>query len=98
MVLCSAPPIYNGTGSHRFIFSGSANLFLFFGSAYRMKYHEESTKVSIVSVSRSAKPPHMGQRVFTHRRARARGDLPSLAGLKSLSGGRDTGKSFSDTG
>jgi hypothetical protein len=33
----------------------------FFGSQYRMKYHELSTKVSMVSVSRRAALPHTGQ-------------------------------------
>src|SRR3989344_3188001 len=32
MVLCSRPPIYNGTGSHSLIFSFEANAFLLFGS------------------------------------------------------------------
>ena len=41
-----------------------------------MKYQEESTKVSIVSVSRRAGAPHCGQGVFTQSSADASGDFP----------------------
>ena len=41
-----------------------------------MKYQEESTKVSIVSVSRRAGPPQVGHSVETQSSAAARGLLP----------------------
>ncbi len=41
-----------------------------------MKYQDESTKVSIVSVSRLAGPPQAGQVVFTHSSAAASGERP----------------------
>src|SRR3989344_3041421 len=80
MVVCSAPPEYLATGIHFFIFARDAKTFLFFGSVYRKKYHDESTNVSMVSVSRSAEPPHFGHFAFIHFSALASGDLPSLRG------------------
>ena len=44
---------------------GSAS---FFGSVKRTKYQDESTKVSMVSVSRVACPPHCGQDTCLPRR------------------------------
>ena len=41
-----------------------------------MKYQEESTKVSIVSVSRRAGPPQRGHSVATQSSAAASGLLP----------------------
>src|SRR3546814_5115573 len=41
--------------------------------AKRRKYHEESTKVSSVSVSRNASPPHDGQLVCFHVGCRTSG-------------------------
>jgi hypothetical protein len=41
-----------------------------------MKYHDESTKVSIVSVSRLAGPPQLGQLTFTQSSAAASGERP----------------------
>ena len=39
-------------------------------------YHDESTKVSIVSPSRVAGPPQVGQVVLTHSVAEASGEVP----------------------
>ena len=39
-------------------------------------YQEESTNVSIVSVSRLAAPPQAGQDTFTQSSAAASGDTP----------------------
>ena len=41
-----------------------------------MKYQEESTNVSIVSVSRRAAPPHEGQLTLTQSSAAASGERP----------------------
>src|SRR3954453_7848765 len=41
-----------------------------------MKYQEESTKVSIVSVSRRAAPPQLGQSTGTQSSAGANAELP----------------------
>ena len=41
-----------------------------------MKYQEESTKVSIVSVSRRAVRPQLGHSVATHSSAAASGLFP----------------------
>jgi len=41
--------------------AGVVGAFSFHGSVKRAKYHDESTKVSMVSVSRCALPPHCGQ-------------------------------------
>src|ERR671934_21813 len=59
-------------------------------------YQDESTKVSIVSGSRFAAPPHFGQRTFMNPGWRASGDSPW--GWKSTSSGRTTGSSSSGTG
>src|SRR3989344_5554461 len=80
IVVCSAPPEYRSIGIQFAIFLASANFFLFLGSAYRKKYHDESTNVSSVSVSRSAFPLHFGHFTCTHFFAFARGDLPRPSG------------------
>jgi len=41
-----------------------------------MKYQDESTNVSIVSVSRNAWPAHFGHSTWTQSSAAASGDLP----------------------
>ena len=65
------------------------------GQAKRRKYQEESTKVSMVSVSRRASAPHFGHFTF-------RNDGVLLSGLPEPSGtspsGRTTGRSWSGTG
>ena len=60
-----------------------------------MKYHELSTKVSIVSVSRRAGRPQLGQATLTKAACWASG-LPEPSGIRSS--GRTTGRSFSGTG
>ncbi len=55
------PPIYWSTGSQRSATAGVVGAVSFQGSVKRAKYHEESTNVSIVSVSRRAGRPHLGQ-------------------------------------
>ena len=60
-----------------------------------MKYQAESTKVSMVSVSRVALPPHAGQVTCFQVGWRSSG-LPGLS--KVTSSGSVTGKSFSGTG
>ena len=60
-----------------------------------MKYQAESTKVSIVSVSRWAGLPQRGQ--FTFRKAsHLFSGLPEPSGIRSS--GSTTGRSFSGTG
>ncbi len=59
-IACSTPPIYWSTGSHAaaaFASTGSALA----GLQNRAKYQALSTKVSNVSVSRTAAPPQAGQ-------------------------------------
>ena len=63
---------------------------------YRSKYHEDSTNVSMVSVSRFAGRPHFGHGTFTKESRSGKGDRP-LAG-NSMSVGSTTGRSSSGTG
>jgi len=65
------------------------------GQAKRAKYHDESTKVSIVSVSRFAGLPHVGHLVSTYD-ARLLSGLPVPSG--TTSSGSSTGRSLSGTG
>ena len=60
-----------------------------------MKYQEESTNVSIVSVSRLASAPHTGHLQFKNSSHLFYG-LPEPSGIKSV--GKTTGRSFSGTG
>src|SRR6478609_5321638 len=46
------------------------------GEQKRRKYHDESTNVSIVSLSRFAGPPHVGHSTLTHSSAAASGETP----------------------
>ena len=55
----------------------------------RRKYHDESTKVSMVSVSRVAGPPQIGQVVLRNSGLVASGDCP--VGRNSTSSGASTG-------
>lgn len=59
---CSLPPIYKSTGINWSATSLLKGISLLCGSRYRRKYHDESTNVSIVSVSRVASPPHLEQK------------------------------------
>ena len=61
-----------------------------------MKYQDESTNVSIVSVSRRAGAPQIGHVVFTQSSAAASGERP--CGAKSSTSGSRTGRSSSGTG
>ena len=65
------------------------------GSVKRAKYQDESTKVSIVSVSRRAGLPHCGQATCFQVGWRSSG-LPGLS--KVTSSGSFTGRSFAGTG
>ena len=78
---CSTPPMYWFTGSQRFTASVAKGAVSSRGLRKRMKYHEESTKVSIVSVSRRAGPPHRGQ--STRRKASFDRSGDSPVGLNS---------------
>ena len=60
-----------------------------------MKYQDESTKVSIVSVSRRAGLPHTGQ-LQARKSSRLFSGLPLPSGTQSS--GSTTGRSFSGTG
>ena len=55
------PPIYSSAGVSRSTTGSIVRCFSFQGSVKRAKYQAKFTKVSIVSVSRSALPPHFGQ-------------------------------------
>src|SRR4030042_2070636 len=66
------------------------------GEVNLAKYQEESTKVSMVSVSRRAGPPHFGQATLVKLSIFVNGDCESP--LKSTSVGSFTGRSFSGTG
>src|SRR5689334_18596779 len=59
-IACSTPPMYWSTGRYRSTTGSVVGARSFHGSVKRAKYHEESTNVSIVSVSRVAGPPHFG--------------------------------------
>ena len=63
-IACSTPPTYWSTGIHILTSAGSNATSSRCGEQYRRKYHDESTNVSIVSVSRVAGPPHFGQVVL----------------------------------
>ena len=66
------------------------------GLQNRSKYHEDSTKVSIVSVSRRASPPQRGQGTRTNFSSAGSGERPPSS--RSASSGRTTGRSCSGTG
>src|SRR6185312_16386959 len=89
------PPIYWSTGIHRSATFGVVGALSFHGSVKRTKYQDESTKVSMVSVSRRAGPEHFGHLTFFQVGWRSSG-LPGLS--KVTSSGSVTGKSFSGTG
>src|SRR5881398_1753115 len=93
---CSMPPMYWSTGIHRSTAALSNGSSAAHGSQKRKKYQDESTNVSIVSVSRVAGPPHFGQLVFTNSGTLFKGDSP--VPVNSALSGSITGKSFSGTG
>jgi len=96
MQACSTPPTYWSTGANRRIFSGSSGARSFFGSMYRRKYQEDSTKVSNVSVSRRPGFPQEGHGTRSHCSAPASGFPRSR--VYGRSSGSTTGRSFSGTG
>src|ERR1700690_2975966 len=89
------PPIYWSTGIQCPIFVLSRG-YSSLREQYLTKYHEESTNVSIVSVSRRAGLPHAGQAALMKDSVSARGEPPVPVSL--MSSGRITGRSFSGTG
>src|SRR6266550_4171156 len=92
---CSTPPMYWLTGSHRFTASDENGPSSIFGFRNRRKYQEESTNVSMVSVSRRAGPPHEGHVTLTNAGSLASGDSP--CGEKSASSGSRIGRSSTGT-
>src|SRR5690606_9500660 len=90
------PPMYWSTGSHLATASASNGASSLNGSAKRRKYQDESTNVSIVSVSRVAGPPQIGHRAARNRSWNLSGDSP--VGRNSTSSGASTGSSSSGTG
>ena len=95
---CSTPPTYRSTGAHRSVSATRNGPSAYRGEQYRNWYHEESTKVSIVSVSRSAAPPHFGQSTFTQSAAAASGDTPCGCRSAPRRSGSTTGSWSSGTG
>ena len=93
---CSAPPMYWSTGIQSCTASLENGASTLHGSQKRRKYHDESTKVSIVSVSRVAGPPQSGQVVCRNPSWKRSGDCP--VGRNSTSSGASTGSSSSGTG
>ena len=93
---CSTPPMYCPTGIQRSTASCENGASSLVGSQKRRKYQDESTKVSIVSVSRTAGPPQIGQVVFRNPSWRRSGDSP--VGRNSTSSGATTGSWSSGTG
>src|SRR5664279_3249699 len=89
------PPMYWSTGSHSSTTLRVVGDAVFHGSVKRAKYHDESTNVSMVSVSRRAAPPHCGHETFFQVGWRSSG-LPGLS--KVTSSGNCTGRSFTGTG
>src|SRR3982750_1434731 len=87
--------MYWSTGRYRSTTGSVVGARSFHGSVKRAKYHDESTNVSIVSVSRVAGPPHCGQ-VTCFQVGWWSSALPGLS--KVTSSGSATGKSLSGTG
>ena len=92
------PPIYWLTGSQPLPPSTTESVVgaaSFHGSVKRAKYQDESTNVSIVSVSRRAVLPHCGQSTCFHVGWWSSG-LPGLSNVTSS--GSSTGSAVSGTG
>src|SRR5512144_780786 len=68
------------------------------GEQYRRKYHDESTNVSIVSLSRLAGPPQEGHSTLTQSSAAARGEVPLGFRSAPRRSGSTTGSWSSGTG
>ena len=88
--------MYWSTGIQRSTADFENGASAFHGSQKRRKYHDESTNVSIVSVSRTAGPPQMGQVVFRKPSWKRSGDSP--VGRNSTSSGATIGNCSSGTG
>src|SRR5450631_3432285 len=93
---CSMPPMYWSTGIQWLAMALSNGASGVHGSVNLRKYHDESTKVSMVSVSRVAGPPHTGQVVWRNSGLVANGDSP--VGRNSTSSGASTGNWSVGTG
>src|SRR3989344_707152 len=94
MQACSFPPMYKSIGIQYFAFFLSNISFLFLLSQYLKKYHEELTKVSIVSVSLLAFPLHLEHFTLTNSLFVSNGfPFPN-----STSSGNLTGNFLSGTG
>src|SRR5437763_15478890 len=87
--------MYWSTGRYRSATGSVVGAVSFHGSVKRAKYHDESTNVSIVSVSRVPGPPHVGQRTC-FQVGWWSSALPGLS--KVASSGSATGKACSGTG
>src|SRR6185295_9960156 len=96
MTAWESPPMYWSTGVHRAVMLESNGRFSLRGSQYRKKYHDESTNVSIVSVSRRAGRSHFGHVVFTNPATPTSGDSP--VPVKSAVSGNSTGNWSIGTG
>ncbi len=90
------PPMYWSTGIQCCAATGANGCSLFHGSQKRRKYHDESTKVSMVSVSRVAGPPSIGHVVCRNPSLSESGDWP--VGRNSTSSGASTGSWSTGTG
>src|SRR5215472_7845920 len=97
-IACSTPPTYRSIGHHRRTASTSNGPNSYCGEQYRRKYQDESTNVSIVSVSRRAGPAHLGHWVFTQSPAAASGEIPFGARSSPRRSGSSTGSWSSGTG
>ncbi len=86
---CSTPPMYWSTGIQASAAANENGSASFQGSVKRRKYQDESTKVSMVSVSRRAGPPQAGHVVCRKPSWNCRGDWP--VGRNSTSSGASTG-------
>ena len=93
---CSIPPMYWSTGMKCCAATGAKGCSVFHGSQKRRKYQDESTKVSMVSVSRRAGPPSMGHVVCRKPSWSDSGDCP--VGRNSTSSGATIGSWSSGTG
>src|SRR3712207_694934 len=89
------PPIYWSTGSQASTVARSVGSDSRVGSVKRAKYQDESTKVSMVSVSRRACPPQLGQLTCFQVGWRSSG-LPGTS--KDTSSGSTTGSWSLGTG
>ena len=89
---CSMPPMYWSTGIQRSAAFSSTGAAVSHGSQKRRKYQDESTNVSIVSVSRCARWPQRGQVV--HRKASSFRSGDSPVGRNWTSSGNRTGRSL----